>query len=63
MPDYEIRVVIRDVARGDVVHVADDIWARHAEGLDAKLGDFDIQLSELDPKTRVRFSMEYVPPE
>jgi hypothetical protein len=38
---------MRDVAQGDAEEVAQDIWDRHAESLDAARGDFTITIARM----------------
>jgi hypothetical protein len=47
MPDYRIIIDIKDVTEGDATYVADSIWNNHAADLDAKLGDFAMQVSQV----------------
>lgn len=49
MPDFRLKVTIRDVAEGDATDVAQDIWDTHAESLDASRGDFMIEVLRVEP--------------
>jgi hypothetical protein len=48
VPDspYKITIIVKDVAIGDITDLAQRIWDEHAAGFDAKLGDFDLTISQ-----------------
>jgi len=59
MPDYRIIIDIKDVTDGDVNDVAQQIYDEHAESLDAKLGDFIMQVNVVQGSTE--FVTDWVP--
>jgi len=48
MPDFRIRVDVKDVARGDAEKIAQDIWDREADTLDP--GDLTVSILEVSPQ-------------
>lgn len=57
MDEFTITITLRNVAAGDAETVAQDIWDRHAEDLDAARGDFELRIS------RGGFAHDWVPDE
>lgn len=43
---YVIKIWLNNLADGDVTEIAQQIWYRHAEACDAKLGDFKVSISK-----------------
>lgn len=48
MPDFRIVIDVKDVALGDVIGLAGDIWNVHANDLDAHLGDFKLSVVKVN---------------
>lgn len=46
MPDYRIRIDIKNVARGDVVSLCEDILAKWGDDFDAARGEFVVRTSK-----------------
>lgn len=44
MADFRIQLDIKDVTEGDATGVAQEIWEKYADELDAKLGDFAVSV-------------------
>lgn len=47
-PDFRVTIELRDVAVGDAVSLAQDVWDTHANNFDAKLGDFEITVVKVN---------------
>jgi hypothetical protein len=45
LPNYRVTIDVRDVARGDILNLVDDIMHSHGKSFDASRGDFVITAS------------------
>jgi hypothetical protein len=48
MPDFRIVIDAKDVALGDVLSLANDIWEDYAESFDATSGDFKLKIVKVN---------------
>jgi hypothetical protein len=61
MPDFRLIIDVKDVADADASDLAQRIWDEHAEDLDAKLGDFSINVLRFGPGSRLTFDTSWEP--
>jgi hypothetical protein len=45
MPDFRIRIDIKNVTRGDIVELCNELLSEHGENFDAQRGEFVIHTS------------------
>lgn len=47
MPNHQINISLDNSDQADVHQVADEIWARYADGFNADRGDFNMRVVEI----------------
>lgn len=52
MPDFEIRVQLKNVTVGDAEDVAQSVWDQFAEPLDAAIGEFGVTIHRVERANR-----------
>ena len=55
---YEIRIILKDVGRGDVNSVHDEIEQKYFEDFDGPKGDFQIRIFEVQGDSRFEIDRE-----
>jgi hypothetical protein len=59
MSAYRVTVTMRSVTKSGATSIADEIWEKYAEDLDAAQGDFDMTVSRVEgPKS---FPVDWTP--
>ena len=48
MPNFEVRIEVRDVTRGDIEELVEDLMEQHGVNYDAPKGDFVIRVFSID---------------
>ena len=48
MSAYRITVTMRSVTKSGATRIADEIWGKYAEALDAAQGDLDVTISRVE---------------